>query len=132
MAFKIVSQPKAWWPVIFKGVTEDGTIVENTFDGRFRILDEDENLELEREIAKIRAAEDAEAKSLSEVLAPLIMKFLEDWRGVTEDDGTDAGVSLPFTPENLMRMLRVPNVSGAIATAYRAARAGEPETRKGN
>ena len=132
MAYKIVSQPKAWWPVLFKGVTEDGTVVENTFEGRFRILDEDENLQLERDIAKVRADEDVDEKSLSELIAPLIMKFLEDWRGVTEDDGTEAGASLPFNEENLKRMLRVPNVSGAIATAYRAARAGEPETRKGN
>ncbi len=132
MAYKIGSQTKAWWPIRFNGVAEDGSIVENEIKGRFRILDEDENLALEREIASARVEEDDASPALSALLAPIVMKFLEDWQGVTEDDGSDEGKSVPFTEANLIRMLRVPNFAGGVAAAYRAARAGEPERRRGN
>lgn len=132
MAYKIVSQPKAWWPVRFKGVTEDGEVVENVFEMRFIILDEDANIQLERDIREIATSAEAEKKSLSEIGAPIIERIADDWRGVTEDDGTEGGRSLPYISENLKRMLRVPNVLGAIAQAYREARAGEPARRLGN
>lgn len=133
MAYKIVSQPKAWWPVRFNGVSEEGEIVENGFEMRFVLLDEDENLVLERDIIALsETAASAGETSFSALATPIVQRIAEDWRGVTEDDGTDDGRSLPFVTENIARMLRVPNVLGAIATAYRAARAAEPERRKGN
>lgn len=132
MAYKIVAQPKVWWPVSFKGATEDGEVVENVFEMRFRILDEDENAQLDREITQVREADDINDRTLSDVMCPIVLRMAEDWRGVTEDDGTEGGASLPFNEENLKRMLRVPNVTAAIARAYRAARAGEPARRAGN
>ena len=39
--FKIVASPRAWWPVVFAGVTEEGAIIENRFQMRFALLDED-------------------------------------------------------------------------------------------
>ena len=125
MAYKIVSQPKAWWPVRFNGVSEEGEIVENGFEMRFVLLDEDENLVLERDIIALsETAASAGETSFSALATPIVQRIAEDWRGVTEDDGTDDGRSLPF--------VTVPNVLAAIATAYRAARAAEPEQRKGN
>lgn len=132
MSYKIGSQSKAWWPIRFKGVTEDGAVVDNEIRGRFRILDEDENLALEADIAKVREATAGDAVSLSDTLAPLIERFLEDWQGVLEDDGTSEGRAVPFNTENLKRMLRVPNFAAGVGTAFREARAGEPERRRGN
>lgn len=132
MAYKIGSQSKTWWPVRFNGVSEDGEVVVNEIKGRFRILDEDENHALEKDIAAARIDGEGEDGKLSSALAPIIERFLEDWQGVTEDDGTPEGKAVPFTPDNLKRMLRVPNFAGGVATAYREARAGEPGRRQGN
>jgi hypothetical protein len=132
MAYKIGSQTKAWWPIRFNGVTEEGVVVENEIRGRFRILDEDENVTLEADIVKVREALTADSPQLSGALAPIIERFLEDWQGVLEDDGTPEGKALPFTPENLKRMLRVPNFAAGVGLAFREVRAGEPERRRGN
>lgn len=69
---------------------------------------------------------------VSDLTAPYLLRILENWEGVTEDDGSDGGKSLPFTEDNLKRMLRVPNFSGGVATAYAEVRAAQPEQRKGN
>lgn len=132
MTYKIGSQAKAWWPIRFNGVTEDGEVVVNEIRGRFLILDEDENFNLDREIAAVRVADDDGNVSLSELMAPLVLRFLEDWKDVVEDDGTEGGKAVPFTEASLKRMLRVPNFANGVADAYRAARKAEPERRKGN
>lgn len=137
MAYKIVSQAKAWWPIRFNGVTEDGEIVVNEIRGRFIILDEDEFIDFNRDVAKVgsQLAETdhpEDRKALSAVLSPFILRILEDWQDVVEDDGSEAGRALPFTKENLERMLRVPNFATGITEASRAVRAAQPEHRKGN
>lgn len=137
MAYKIVSQARAWWPIRFNGVTEDGEIVVNEISGRFKILDEDEFQLFEDDIAKVGAAlaaakDAAEQKALSEVISPFLLRVLEDWRDVTEDDGSEAGLSVPFGKESLERMIRVPNFASAVTEAYRKLRKAEPEQRKGN
>jgi hypothetical protein len=40
--FRIVNERLAWWPVTFPGVSEDGSVIENRIELRFRILDDDE------------------------------------------------------------------------------------------
>lgn len=137
MAYKIVEQAKAWWPIRFNGVTEDGEIVVNEIKGRFIILDEDEFMEFKGDVAEVGVAlaaakNPAERRKLSKVLSPFILRILEDWQDVTEDDGTDAGRSVPFSKDNLERMLRIPNFAAAVTEANRAVRAAEPEQRKGN
>ena len=137
MAYKIVSQAKAWWPIRFNGVTEDGEIVVNEIKGRFIILDEDEFMQFKGDVAKVGVALAAadnpdDRKALSKVLSPFILRILEDWQGVTEDDDTEAGRSVPFNQGNLERMLRIPNFAAAVTEANRAVRAAEPEQRKGN
>lgn len=39
--FKVISETLVWWPVLFSGVAEDGAVVDNKIELRFRILDED-------------------------------------------------------------------------------------------
>lgn len=134
MAYKIVSQARAWWPIRFNGVTEDGEIVVNEIRGRFKILDEDEHTQLQIEMASAAPAavkQDPDIK-VSDLTAPYLLRILEDWEGVTEDDGSEGGKSLPFNEDNLKRMLRVPNFSSGVASAYAEVRAAQPEQRKGN
>ncbi len=132
MGYKIVSQPRAWWPIRFNGVSEDGKTIENVIEGRFIILDEDEFKQFEDDMRPVLFGDDGASQKLSELLAPFILRILEDWKDVLEDDGTEAGKSLPFSADNLKRMLRVPNFATAVATACREVRTGEPERRKGN
>lgn len=137
MAYKIVSQAKAWWPIRWNGVTEDGEIVAIEIRGRFVILDEDEFLEFNEDVAKVslelaQADSDADRKKLSEVISPFYQRILEDWQDVTEDDGSDAGRSVPFNQANLERMLRVPNFASGVTESYQRLRKAQPEQRKGN
>jgi len=134
MAYKIVSQAKAWWPIRFNGVTEDGEIVVNEIRGRFKILDEDEHIQLQLDMSTATngVATDQPDVKISDLIAPYVLRILEDWEGVTEDDGSESGRSLPFNEDNLKRMLRVPNFSSGLATAHAEVRAASPERRKGN
>ncbi len=132
MSFKIVKNPKAWWPVTFPGVTEDGDVVENSFDMRFRILDQDEHFAIEREMNDFSATADLDAFVPSEVSATLILRLAEDWRGVAMDDGSDAGTSLPFSSENVATLMKVPNAFSSTLAAYRACRDAAPKARQGN
>lgn len=127
MAFKIVSQPRAWWPVEFPGVTEDGEVVSNSFRMRFRLLDQDEQAELEGAVIKMAGAGDLASAPPSQVAADIVMKIAEDWEGVTVDDGSEAGKSLPFNAENVATLMNVPNVADGVMRAYRACRAGGRE-----
>lgn len=137
MAYKIVSQAKAWWPIRWNGVTEDGEIVAIEIRGRFVILDEDAFLEFNEDVAKVslelaQADSDADRKKLSEVISPFYQRILEDWQDVTEDDGSDAGRAVPFNQANLERMLRVPNFASGVTESYARLRKAQPEQRKGN
>jgi hypothetical protein len=120
MAYKIVKNPRAWWPVTFNSVSEEGEIVENKFEMRFRILDEDELAELTKLERKIDVSEAVP----SEVAAEIVLKIAEDWKGILDDDGSDAGASLAFTPANVAMLMKVPNVYFGVAAAFRACRAG--------
>lgn len=134
MAFKIVKNPKAWWPVFIPGVTDDGTVVENSFEMRFRILDDDENRAVAEEMQRVAETFDPTATSESELAAQLVEKIAEDWRGVEMEDaaGGDAAISLPFTADNIRLVVKLPNAWDAIARAYRACRTATPEKRLGN
>lgn len=137
MAYKIVSQAKAWWPIRWNGVTEDGEIVNIEIRGRFVILDEDEFLEFNEDVAKVslelaQADSDAERKKLSEVISPFYLRILEDWQDVTEDDGSKDGRSTPFNKVNLERMLRVPNFASGVTESYQRLRKAQPVQREGN
>lgn len=134
MAFKIVKSPKAWWPVFIPGVTDDGTVVENKFEMRFRILDDDENRAVAEEMQRVAEAFDPATASESELAAQLVEKIAEDWRGVEMEDpaGGDAAISLPFTPDNIRMLVKLPNAWDSIARAYRACRTATPEKRLGN
>lgn len=127
--FRIVPERTAWWPVTFPGVTEDGKVVENRIELRFRILDEDEVIEFFEAIAKVNADAAADrAKAAAASLLPVLRTVVLDWRGV----GAANDEPLPFNDENFLKLLKVPNVSVAIGRAYGACRSAVPELREGN
>lgn len=128
MTYQIVTKPRAWWPIRFNGVTEDGEVIVNEIQGRFTILDEDEFKQLEDDMMPVMTGEQGADEALSALLVPFVMRMLGDWKDVLDEDGS----SLPFTAENLGRLLRVPNFASGVATAFREVRRGEPERRKGN
>ncbi len=132
MSYKIVKSPRAWWPVTFAGVSEEGEVVKNGFEMRFKLLDEDEQVEVELEFRKVAEREGADQLKPSALMAEAVMRIAEDWRDVTMDDGSETGASMPFTPDNVAELMKVPNVFWACAAAYRACRAGEPDARLGN
>lgn len=137
MAYKIVEQAKAWWPIRWNGVTEDGAIVDIEIRGRFVILDEDAFLEFNEDVAKVslelaETGSETERKKLSEVISPFYLRILEDWQNVTEDDGSETGRAVPFNKANLERMLRVPNFAAGVTESYQRLRKAQPEQRKGN
>ncbi|MGE4321767.1 MAG: histidine kinase [Sphingobium sp.] len=128
--FKIVSEPLIWWPVTFPGVGEDGDVVENRFEMRFRVMGEDAHLDfLTRVNARgaVVVGEDA-VTAPSAAASEVVLEIARDWRGV----GAENGEPLKFDAAHLRQLLDVPNVFTAVLRAYAACRAGRAEARAGN
>ncbi len=138
--FKVVSETLVWWPVLFAGVTEDGEVIENKIEVRFRILDEDAIDDFVRTTNLIIAppkakdadelqAEDATPRPAASLLMQRgLSPIVHDWRLVAGANGEP----LPFSDTNFQSLLRVPNVFPAILSAYADCRAGRAEVRAGN
>jgi hypothetical protein len=136
--FRLVPDQSAWWPVVWPGVSEDGKIVENRIELRYRLLDADQIIDLQVEGARVdqRVAAlgaamlsgDAEPATATEIWAGYLGRIVIDWRGV----GAANGEPLPFSAENLQRLLKVNGVFGAILRAFDACVAAREETRRGN
>ncbi|WP_066546686.1 hypothetical protein [Sphingomonas sp. CCH15-F11] len=139
--FKVIADRRAWWPVIFAGVSEEGGVVANEIELRFRLVDEDQMRELVGKFAEL-AEDDAglaaylklgelfpgEPISLSMMRAALVMRIADDWRKV----GAENGEPLRFAPENVLALVKVPNAFDGIARAFIACWKAEPEIRAGN
>ena len=127
MSYCIVAQRRAWWPVIFPGVTEDGDVIENRFELRFTILDEDEHLQIVQEGGDVGNSAKPDDK-FSKLAAPFVERLASDWRGVLAENKEP----LPFTAENILLLVKQPGVWPAIWRAYAACRRAAPEIREGN
>jgi prolyl oligopeptidase len=122
---KIVKERRAWWPVTFPGVTEDGEVAENSFKMRFILHGEDEHAALVARAVMLPAraerlataafgdeatAEEIEAKRLtvrSGLFAGLVKEIAVDWKEVlAENDDT-----LKFEDEHIRQLC---NVGGAF------------------
>ncbi|WP_336958754.1 hypothetical protein [Sphingobium aquiterrae] len=129
--FKVVAQQRAWWPITFAGVTEEGVVVENRFDVRFTILDEDENDAFMADAASLlgnNVPEKWKGKPSTHVMAEFVQRIACDWRGVAEENDDP----IKFTEENLRRVMRVPNAFKGVMAGYVACRSGRAEARAGN
>jgi hypothetical protein len=128
--FKITAAPLVWWPVTVPGVSEEGEVVENRFEMRFRILTEDEHQAF---ILSVGANEKLDVangtvSAPSEEAAKVVLRIAADWRGV----GAENGEPLKFSDEHLRQLLNVPNAFNGVMKAYGACRAGRAEVRAGN
>ena len=113
--FKLVEERTAWWPMNWKGVAEDGTIIENEIEMRFHVLGE----------AAFKALLD-EAEENDDIA--VLRRLVKDWRGIGDEEGTP----LPFSDDNLLRFLDLPNTKMGLATAYYRLMAATPEEREKN
>lgn len=99
------------WPVLAR-VPQDGGYRDHQFSLDFRAIAVDRQLDLAA--AAERGDRGAAVTLLTEVVA--------GWGDEVRDA---AGVPLPFTPENLKRLLAVPGVAMGVVEAYRQSQAGE-------
>lgn len=131
--FTIVKTARAWWPVTFPGVAEDGTVVQNSFDMLFRLLKVDEVAAFQSEHAdiaeKIAGTMSEEDKDKASALAAEVVKLIADnWRGVAAE-----GVGeIPWSDENLRMLLNEPHAFDGILAAWRACMAAGKTIRAGN
>jgi hypothetical protein len=138
--FKLVDEARAWWPVTWPGVSEDGTVVENRIEMQFRLLDADANVaflaeavKTDQKVAELRAAIVAGTRAESdpqpsEIYAAFLGRVVLDWRGVAAANGE----TLAFSPEALVRLMKVNGASDAATAAYRDCLRGRAEVRAGN
>lgn len=111
MGYKIVKGATCWWPVVVPQAEEGGDVQEHEFEIRFRRVTDT------REAAGWPKLKDKE----------FVLTAATDWRGLEDGDGP-----VPFTPERIAEMVRVPNLAAAIARAWFAFVNGEPARRLGN
>lgn len=126
--FKIVRQPRAWWPVTWPGVTEDGEIVENRIELRFRLLKVDEAAGFLTDAIEAGERENERGVDLPKLYADLVVRIADDWRNVHAENGE----KLPWTPENLRLLLNETGMFRHVFRAFRGCLAGQAETRAGN
>jgi hypothetical protein len=144
--FRIIAEPRAWWPVTFPGVTEDGEVVENRFEMRFLLHGEDEHAQLSSKIALLPAraeqlavqgfGHDATPEAvgerkltiLSRLYTEVVREIAADWRLV----GAENGDPLKFEDENIRQLMNLPGVFRATFEAYRSCRLGGKDAREGN
>jgi hypothetical protein len=158
--FKVVQGRRAWWPVVFNGVTEEGKVVENKIELRFHIHGEDEYSEVMFQLSRLQsraeelarmeidgpaAAEgdeagadaddvDADARRVVErkILGRLYAEFVERIAIDWRGIGFENGVAMKFEKDNLEAALVTPNLFAAIVGAYQKCRRGERDVRQGN
>jgi hypothetical protein len=133
--FKLVEERRAWQPVIFPGLTEEGERVENQVEMQFVLLSTDANLKLMQEAGEMtvdtragEGSEKAETRKLSEVMAAFGMKIVRDWKGVAEANGDP----IKFSEQDLARFFNVPGTFEAMLRAYREATTGGKDARAKN
>ena len=103
MAFVLKQSDTYVWPVTFDVPVDGGRHQRQSFDGEFRRLSQSRIREIGQQI---ESGDTTDAEIAGEVLT--------GWSGITDDDGKD----VPFSQGALERLLDVPMLATAIATAY--------------
>lgn len=128
MSFRIVKQPRAWWPVVWNGVAEDGSIVENRIELRFQLLKVDAAAAFIRDVVSARESEGSEGADLPAIYTGLVQRIADDWRGVLAENDTP----LPWSAENLKLLMNEGGMFIHVFEAFRECLAGQPKLRQGN
>lgn len=122
MSFDLTDAPLLWvpvtWPMLKPGPDDGIAIVEEArIDVLVEIVDRDE-------LKAIFYAEDG-AEQMSDFDG--FKRIVRDWRKVM-----DGNSPVPFTDENIEKILRVPSFPNALQTAYLKACNGSVAVREGN
>lgn len=147
MAYRVVKDARAWWPVTWTGVTEDGDLIENSIELRFRRLKVDAASAWLADVVVAQAIEAEPGADLSRVYAELVARIATDWRGVEAENGDplrwdvpdgwlsdlDAdGARKPLDAPNVRLLMNEGGMFTAIFKAFRACLSGEEKIRSGN
>lgn len=127
-AFRIVREARAWWPVAWEGLAEDGTAVPNRIELRFLQMKTDAAAAFGREVADARAKEGEPDTDLPLLYAGLVTRMADDWRHVAAENGEP----LPFTAENVRLLMNEFGLFGHVFEAFRDCLSRRRETREGN
>ncbi len=145
--YRIVAQPRAWTPVTFPVVMEDGTVATFTIEMRFRLLKVDAATAFIAEVVRVQALEDQGGADHAQLYSELVAQIATDWRGVHAENGdplrfdvpetwlTDVDVEgqrKPLVAPNLRSLMNEGGMFIHIFEAFRACLAGQPKTRAGN
>ncbi|HEU4958963.1 MAG TPA: histidine kinase [Sphingomonas sp.] len=133
MGYRIVKQAQAWWPVEWDGVAEDGTIVTNRIEMRFRLLKVADSAGIIRDAAQLREREQEAMKAgketdLAALYAELVERIATDWRGVEAENGEP----LPWQAANVALLMNEPGLFGHVVEAFRGCLSARPQIRAGN
>lgn len=120
--FKLVTEIVAPWPVHIDVVREDGTIGRESFTARFARMPESE---FEALFAPIDAPRGDELKAHNRKMIDRIMR---GWEDVVDAEKKP----IPFSPENVDRLLDFPNIGLALTVAYVGFHRAQPEAREKN
>ncbi|MET3436326.1 histidine kinase [Sphingomonas sp. 1185] len=145
--YRIVAQPRAWTPVTFPVVMEDGTVQSFTIEMRFRLLKVDAATAFIAEVVRIQALEEEAGADHAQLYTELVAQIATDWRGVHAENGdplrfdvpenwlTDLdaeGNRKPLVAPNLRSLMNEGGMFIHIFDAFRACLAGQPKARAGN
>ncbi len=145
--YRIVSQPRAWSPVTFPCVMEDGTVQEFVIELRFRLLKVDAAAAFIAEVVRVQALEAEGGADQAQRYTELVAQIATDWRGVHAENGdalrfdvpenwlTDVdadGQRKPLVAPNLRSLMNEGGMFIHIFNAFRACLAGQPKARAGN
>lgn len=130
MGYKIVKERRAWWPVSWPGVTEDGAVVTNRIELRFRVHKVEEAYQLAREFDSLQldVPEGDGGQALVSAYARLVERMADNWRGVEAENGDP----LPFATENVALLMNEPGVFNAVFAAWTDCINAREEAKAGN
>ncbi len=145
--YRIVSQPRAWTPVTFPCVMEDGSVQTFIIEMRFRLLKVDAATAFITEVARAQALEGKAGADHAQLYTELVAQIATDWRGVHAENGDalrfdvpeawltdldEAGKRKPLVAPNLRSLMNEGGMFIHIFEAFRACLAGQPKARAGN
>ncbi len=123
MKYVMVKAPTCWRTVTWKGVAEDGSIVENAIRIKFEIIGREDFLSMFGIIA--------DRSSVEKVISAdrqIFERVVRGWEGPADEQGSP----VPFTEPYIGQMLDVPGFVEAVGAAYVLAWNGVEEEREGN
>lgn len=126
--FKLVKERTAWWPVNWKGVSEDGAVTDYSIELKFRIVGRNEFAELFGDALAGGVDEKIGDDVLAKDMALARRLVAEDWRGV----GDEKGAALPFSWQGFEQLMDAAGFAQAFGVAYMRLYQAEPEMREKN